>query len=284
MKSRGQSRVSHGPEGISEIFEGYIDAVHDRLCHRLDYDRSDNKVRKAVEALAREMAKKGEGTKRLPRGEAKEIVDDLLPGKTYSESLYRNILSEGVISEVVPFEEDAEEAVRLSYDKFAEHKIAQQYLELYVDNDIEEALSETEELQEIFENPDLYAGLIQALAIHLPERKDVEIFDFADSEDILNPFVKSLAWRNPETLTYSDGELSEEVEDYLCEELELLDDLHELWRVLLTLSTSSDHPLNAEYLDEVLRDKEVFRRDFNWSKFLHEEWRKDTSEVYRLVN
>ncbi|MFB6282954.1 MAG: NACHT domain-containing NTPase [Halobacteria archaeon] len=284
LENRGQSRISHGPEGISEIFEGYIDAVHDWLYRRLDYDPSDNKVRKAVEALAREMAKKGEGTKRLPRSEAKEIVDDLLPGRTYSESLYRNILSEGVISEVVPFEEDAEEAVRFSYDKFADHKIAQQYLELYVEDDIEEALSETEELQEIFENPELYAGLIQALAIHLPEQKDAEIFDFVDSEDILNPFIKSLAWRNPETLTESDGEFSEEIADYLWEELELLDDLHEIWRVLLTLSTSSDHPLNAEYLDEVLRDKEVFRRDFNWSKFLHEEWREDTSEVYRLVN
>ena len=146
------------------------------------------------------------------------------------------------------------------------------------------ALSETEELKEIFENPELYAGLIQALSIHLPEQKDAAIFDFIDSEDILNPFIKSLAWRNPDTLTDSDGEFSEEIEDYLWEELELLDDLHELWRVLLTLSTSSDHPLNAEYLDEVLRDKEVFRRDFNWSKFLHEEWREDTSEVFRLVN
>jgi hypothetical protein len=284
LENRGQSRISHGPEGISEIFEGYIDAVHDRLYRRLDYDPSDNKVRKAVEALAREMAKKGEGTKRLPRSEVKEIIDDLLPGRTYSESLYRNILSEGVISKVVPFEEDAEEAVRFSYDKFADHSIAQQYLELYVDDDIEEALSETEELQEIFEKPELYAGLIQALSIHLPEQKDAAIFDFIDSEDILNPFIKSLAWRNPDTLTDSDGEFSEEIEDYLWEELELLDDLHELWRVLLTLSTSSDHPLNAEYLDEVLRDKEVYRRDFNWSKFLHEEWREDTSEVYRLVN
>ncbi|WP_202614597.1 hypothetical protein [Halostella litorea] len=80
------------------------------------------------------------------------------------------------------------------------------------------------------------------------------------------------------------GELSKGIEDYLWGELESLEDLHELWRVLLTLSTSSEHPLNAEYLDDVHRDKEVFRRDFNWSNFLHEEWREDTSEVYRLVN
>jgi hypothetical protein len=284
LESRGQSRVSHGPEGISEIFEGYIDGVHNRLHPRLDYDPSDNKVERAVEALAREMAKHGGGTKRLPKNEAKDIVDEFLPGRYYSESLYRNILSEGVISEVVTFEEDADEAVRFSYDKFADHKIAQQYLEIYVGDDIEEGLSETEELQEIFENPERYAGLIQALAIHLPEQEDVEVFDFVESEDILNSFIKSLAWRNPETLTESGGELSEEIENYLWGELELLEDLHELWRVLLTLSTSPEHPLNAEYLDDVHRDKEVFRRDFNWSHFLHEEWREDTSEVFRLVN
>jgi hypothetical protein len=41
LESRGQSRVSHGPEGISEIFEGYIDGVHNRLHPRLDYDPSE---------------------------------------------------------------------------------------------------------------------------------------------------------------------------------------------------------------------------------------------------
>jgi len=284
LERRGQSRISHGPEGISEIFEGYIDGVHNRLHPRLDYDPSDNKVRRAVEALAREMAKNGGGTKRLPKSEAKDIIDEFLPRRSYSKSLYRNILSEGVISEVVTFEEDTDEAVRFSYDKFADHKIAQQYLEIYVGDDIEEDLSETEELQEVFENPERYAGLIQALAIHLPEQEDVEVFDFVESDDILNSFIKSLAWRNPETLTDSGGELGEGIEDYLWGELESLEDLHELWRVLLTLSTSSEHPLNAEYLDDVHRDKEVFRRDFNWSNFLHEEWREDTSEVYRLVN
>ncbi len=284
LESRGQSRISHGPEGISEIFEGYINKVHSRLFQRLDYDQSDNKVRSAVEALAREMAENEGGTKRLSKRKAKEIVNEFLPRRTYSESLYRNILNEGVISEVVTFEEDADEVVRFSYDKFADHKIAQQYLELYVGDDIEKALSETEELQQIFENPERYAGLIQALAIHLPEQEDIEVFNFVESENILNPFIKSLAWRNPETLTDSDGELSEEIENYLWEELELFEDLHELWRVLLTLSTSSEHPMNAEYLDDVHRDKEIFKRDFNWSNFLHEEWREDTSEVFRLVN
>jgi len=284
LENRDQSRVSHGPEGITEIFEGYIDGVHERLYRRLDYDPSDNKVEKATDALAREMAKKGEGTKRLPKSEAKDIVDDFLPGRTFSNSLYRNILSEGVISEVVPFEEGAEESVRFSYDKFADHKLAKQYLELYVGGDFGEALSECSELQEIFDDPGRYAGLVQAFAILLPEQEDVEIFDFVEADEILNPFIRSLAWRDSQTLTESNGELSKEVEEYLWEEMDLLDDLHELWRVLLTLSTSTDHPMNAKYLDRVLRGSEIWERDFDWSTFLHREWKSDTSEVFRLVN
>lgn len=285
LESRGQTRVSHGPEGISEIFEGYIDGVHDRLHPRLDYDPSDNKVRKAVEALAREMAERGGGTKHLPKTDAKDIVDDFLPGRSYSKSLYRHILSEGVISEVVnPISEDIDEAVRFSYDKFADHMLAQQYLELYVDGDFGEALSDTDELKEIFEDPGRYPGLIQAFAIHLPESEGVEIFEYINPDEILKPFIKSLGWRAPGTLTDADGELRGDIGDYLWDEIETLDELHELWRVLLTLSTSSDHPLNAEYLHTVLWEHDLVGRDHNWSKFLHEEFHEDTSEVFRLVN
>lgn len=284
LERQGQSRISHGPEGLSQIFEGYIDGVDDRLWRRLEYDPSDDKVRKAVDALAREMAERGEGTKRLPKNEAKKIVNGFLPGRRYPESLYRHILSEGVISEVVPFEEDASESVRFSYDKFADHMLAQQYLDLYVEDDFGEAISDNEDLQEIFENPNLYAGLVQAFAIHLPEQGGVEIFEYLDSEKILKPFIKSLGWRDPETLTDSNGKLKERVEDYLWEKIELLDDLHELWRVLLTLATSTEHPMNAEYLHSVLIDREVVVIDFNWSKFLHEEFKEETSEVFRLIN
>lgn len=284
LERQGQSRISHGPEGITQIFEGYIDGVDDRLWRRLEYDPNENKVRKAVDALAREMAEEGGGTKHLPRETAKEIIDGFLPGRRFPESLYRHILSEGVISEVVPFEEDGSESVRFSYDKFADHMLAQQYLNLYVEDDFGEAVAENDNLQEIFDNPNLYPGLIQAFAIHLPEQEGVEIFKFFDSDDILTPFIKSLGWRDPETLTGSDGRLKEEVEEYLWAEIELLDNLHELWRVLLTLTTSTEHPLNAEYLHSVLIDKEVVGIDFNWSKFLHEEFQEETSEVFRLIN
>lgn len=284
LENQGQSRISHGPEGLSEIFEGYIDGINERLRWQLDYDPRANLVRRSVEALAREMAERGEGTKRLPKEEAKDIVDDFLSGTSYSESLYGNILSEGLISEVVnPIGDDVSEAVRFSYDKFADHMLAQQYLELYVDGDFEQALAE-EELQEIFENPEQYAGLIQAFAVHLPEREGVEVFEFIDSDEMFKPFIRSLGWRDSQSITDSDGELKENIQEYLWEEMYLLEDLHELWRVLLTLATSSDHPMNAEYLYQVLMDQEVVQRDFNWSKFLHKEWRDETSEVFRLVN
>jgi hypothetical protein len=162
--------------------------------------------------------------------------------------------------------------------------LAQQYLDLYVEDDFGEAVSENENLQEIFNNPNLHADLIQAFAIHLPEQEGEEIFEYLDSDEILTPFIKSLGWRDPETLTGSDGGLKEEVEEYIWEEIELLDDLHELWRVLLTLATSTEHPLNAEYLHEVLTGIDVADRDSDWSKFLHEEFKEDTSEVFRLIN
>lgn len=286
LENQEQRRVSHGSEGVSEIFEGYINRVNSRLCEELDYDSSDNLVKDSIEDLAREMAEQGEGTKRLPKDKAKDIVNSHLPGRlSYSNTLYANIVSEGVISEVVsPLEDGMKETVRFSYDKFADHMLAQQYMDLYGGDDFEKAISENEELQEIFENPPLYGGLIEAFAIYLPEQKGVEIFEFVDSEDILTPFIRSLGWRKPRTLAHSDGELKTQIEEYLCEEIELLDELHELWRIYLILATSSDHPLNAERLHETLMNMDVAGRDHDWSKFLHNEWREETSEVFRLIN
>lgn len=285
LERQGKTSISHGPEGLSEIFEGYLDGVHERLHPRLDYDPGDNLVRRSVDALAHELAKKGEGKKRLPKDKAKEIVDGFLPGRTYSNSLYRHLLSEGVISEVVHHTDDeVSEGVRFSYDKFADHVLAQQYLEVYIDDDFATALSEQDELQEIFNDPERYAGLIEAFAFHLPRREGAELFELVDSDGILNPFIKSLGWRHPDTLTGPDGELKDEIRAYLQEEIKLLDDLHELWRVYLTLATSRDHPLNAEHLHDVLLGFDVADRDHDWSLFLHEEWNDRTSEVYRLIN
>lgn len=116
--------------------------------------------------------------------------------------------------------------------------------------------------------------------IYFFEKKDAEIFDFVDLEDIFNLFIKSLVWWNLDMLIDSDGEFSEEVEDYFWEELEFFDDLYEFWRVFFILFISFDYLLNVEYFDEVFKDKEVFRCDFNWFKFLYEEWREDMFEVY----
>lgn len=285
LERRGKSRISHGPEGLSEIFEGYIDGVHDRLHPRLDYDPGDNLVRHSVDALARELARKGGGTKSLPKDEAKEIVNGFLPGKTYSNSLYRHLLSEGIISEVVHYTDDGtREAVRFSYDKFADHVLAQQYLGFYVNGDFALALSKQDKLREIFDDPERYAGLIEAFAFHLPRWEDAELFELVDSDGILNPFIRSLGWRRPETLADPAGDLKDEIKEYLLEEIKHLDDLHDLWRVHLTLATSPDHPLNAEHLHDVLFDLDVAVRDHDWSLFLHEEWDDRTSEVHRLIN
>ncbi|WP_222422748.1 hypothetical protein [Haloferax volcanii] len=97
--------------------------------------------------------------------------------------------------------------MRFSYDKFADHKLAQQYLDLYVDENLEREFSENDELQELFDKPNLYAGLIQAFAIHLPEQHDVELFDLVESSEILRPVIKSLGWRDPDSLTTPEGEL-----------------------------------------------------------------------------
>src|SRR5689334_11022001 len=64
----------------------------------------------------------------LSRTIAQEIVDSYLPGRTYENSLFRHLISEGLLAEdLAPIEVERQEpvdAIRFSYERLSDHLIA----------------------------------------------------------------------------------------------------------------------------------------------------------------
>ena len=268
---KGERRLPRGLQGITAVFDLYLDAVNDRLATDLDFDRRIPLVRQALESVASAMIDSDERWLEMPT--AKEVVDSLLPGRGFGNSLYRGLVVEGILSEEaqVLTDDGREEIVYMAYERFTDHLIAKTLLNKYLDPSSPASafgagggLSFVSNVEE-----DIEPGLLEALWVQVAERCGLELSALAPSvSDRWNAgdaFRQSLIWR---AVTAFSNETTEALNLYGKDE----EDLHSTLDTLLTVATLPQHPLNARFLDLKLRRDCMADRDAWWSIYLHDAW------------
>lgn len=276
MKERGFPRVSEGLQGITAIFEFFIDSINEKLSksEHLDFDQKSKLVQKALETLAQTMADRS--ARWLSREEAKQLVNSFLPREGYESTLFRHLISEGLIAEDVFLAEDDEwqDIIRFGYERFSDHLIAKHLLKRHLDpTNPSSAFLSGQPLESFFR--DEYTcwenqGLIEAFSIQLPERIEKELVELvpacAEYQPISEAFLDSLIWRRPDAVTGA-------ALQYINEQIVRYEYTHDrFWDVLLTVATNPDHPYNADFLHDHLFNQEPAERDSWWSIFLHREY------------
>ncbi len=275
---KGERRLPRGFQGITAIFDLYLSAINERLAKVLDYDKREPLVRRALEAFAEATLDSGKSW--LPLSQAKRIVDALLPGRSYEQSLYRGLVTEGVLVEEAPLSQEAtEEIVIVAYERFADHLAAQILLDKYLDeNNPEAAFVQGSGLH--FVCDDVSPGQLEALCIQLPERIGRELPAVAPNcmkqWGIGDAFRQSLIWRDYKGF-------SDETLTILNDLPHSQHDLYDTLDVLLTVAVLPGHPLNARFLDKRLRKDAMPDRDAWWSVYLHHAW-GTRGAVDRLVD
>lgn len=285
LQARGKRRLPRGFHGITSTLELYLETVNKKLAEELDFNPSDQLVRKALEKIATQMIKADD--RWLSRPKAEEIVNEVLPGRGFSQSLYRGLIDEGaLIEERVNWksEDSREEVVFISYDRFADHIIADFLLRTHLNADDPKAtFSEGGGLAFICEKKRYVpSGLIEALCIQVPERTGKELVTLApkllDRWNIDEAFRQSVIWRKPDAVSKSTRKVLNKL-------IKTQEDGKATLDVLLTIATLENHPFNAEFLDKNLRRKSMPDRDAWWSTYLHCAWAEDESgAVKRLVD
>ena len=287
LQRLGQSTLPRGSQGVTSIFDTYLTSLNRTLADDLDYDRGDNLVRQAVEGIARRLADEDIEKRWLAKSEAREIVDNLLPGRTFSESLYRRLVSEGVLLETISGgRESPEEVVQISYERFADHVIVDTLLNDNLDtNDPEKAFREQGRLAFFRDNSRyLPYGILEALCIQIPERTGRELSDLVPGIKMRTSFGRvfrrSIAWRRIDAFSDSTEELFDEftLQQFRSNRWDLDDALE----ILLTVATIPDHPFNADFLHCILSRDSMPIRDAWWSIYLHDTWDNEMA-VDRLV-
>ncbi len=282
LAKRGERRIPRGPNGVSAVFNMMLDDINDRLASAIDFDSKEKLVHKALRKFAEALA---ETEKRwLFRDTAKKTVNELLPNRDFSRSLYHHLVAEGLLIEEgqwISRPADGE-VVMIAYDRLSDHLVADYLLIQHLDVDSpEKAFLKGGGLEFLSDpNKDLSSGLLEALCIQVPERTGQELLSLAPRLEnhyyIGESFRQSIIWRDIASFT-------PDTHDVLNRLRRNEEDLHDTIETLLTVATIPNHPLNAEFLDKRLREDAMAERDAWWSISLHYAWGAQTA-VDRLVD
>lgn len=256
-------RLSRGFHGVTSIFELFLDATNKKLAKELGFNVNREYVHKAFKSLIEALIEKEE--RWLPLDVAEDMVNSFYQGADFEHSLYRGLVSEGVLIESAELQGDSGkiDVVYVAYERFADYFIAKYLLDKHLDSDSPEKSFESDApLGLLCDKKSLSMGLMEALFLLIPERTGKELIELAPS--MKDPFFtgwafrQSLLWRNKDS--------------FFSSTLDILNELNNMWDdrdktvdIFLTLSTIPGHPWNAYYLHKWLWDLSMPVRDSSWS-------------------
>ncbi len=286
IQNHGETKIPEGIQGISKVFNYYIDSIDEKLSREeyLDFDPKSKIVQKAMEEIASHMAENGNPW--LLYEDAKNIVDNILGNKKHSQSLFRHLVSEGILSEDVIWDKDDNynEVIRFSYERFSDYLITESLFKLHFESgEICDLFKNGKPLfQLIKDEPTCWQnqGLIEALSIQIPERYGQELSDVAphcaNFQSVREAFINSIIWRHPtafskSTLTY--------INNYILKTRKPHDQnlVFNLLDAFLQISSNPNHPYNADQLHKWLFNLKLGVRDSLWTVYLSRRYNDETS-------
>ncbi len=287
LKKKGLTKVPAGLQGITAIFDFFLEAVNEKLSkpNALDFDEKSNLVQHTVDVLADLMTEKQRWW--LKREDAQAALNELLPRDGFDKSLFRHLLSEGVIAADCYSDQERKgtwvEGIRFSYERLQDHLITKRLLDKYLDKNNPATSFSPEQLLGAFLKT-APQGMIEALCIQLPERVGKEVYDLypeaTESYSTAEAFIESLVWRDPAAFCDST------IKHLKAHALRASDYLHDqCLNAFLTVATNPRHPLNADWLHHILLPLSLPDRDAWWSIFLHRQYDEyEHTAVHRLVD
>lgn len=261
--------------GVTAIFKLYIDAVVKRVTQKLGAAPNRRLVQRAIESLAQEMA--DTGREEVVHSRADELISPFFPSGAVEadRDLLFQLQNEGLLTSQPSSEDGVEDEYRFTFQRMSDHAIAKNLLDRsVVNNDVATAFASDTALCRAVAAPDsqIRPGVLEALAVQLPERFDVELNDIPDLPDhwaMPHAFEESLRTRSDKAFSDRTWALIEEVGGARLR-----------FETLIALATDPGRDHNAESLNRELRALPMPRRDAVWSTHLAEH----SEQAKRLID
>ena len=265
LERKGENELPKGLRGVTSIFAFYNTAAVESLNRSMKLDPHQEIVPKAISGFAQLLVDTGRGhaTKR-------NVVDQfesLRPsGGELGKSLLVQLQNEGLLTVELMRQDDgsSSEMVRFTFERYSDHAIARRLFDEHLDTTAITASFQTgQPLHEFAFGPPNHerAGVVEAMAIQLPERTTIEILDVhpdaTASPVVCRAFMASLLWR--------------EQRFFLDRTFELVQRLlppDEVDDLLITVATEPANKFNALYSHQRLIHMTMIERDSYWSIYL----------------
>jgi hypothetical protein len=284
LKSKKLTRIPDGFQGISELIDTYINSINDSLWEpkRLNYSRTNNLVLRAINTVIKYMVENK--TRWVPFETALEIVESIVTKYvTIKGKFLDELISEGVFSKNLMGERNRNnEYIYFTYERMADHLISKFLIDS--SSNLEEDMKSSGHIYQFLTNsedfPSINSGLVESIAILLPEKTGKEIYEILDITkfpEIGDAFIKSLKWRKLDTIT---ADCRDFIINYILKD----GDNFELFiDTIISISTLETHFFNAYFLHNFLLKYSLSDRDAIWTYYLKYKY-SETDPVKRIID
>ncbi|MCD2167746.1 NACHT domain-containing protein [Comamonas koreensis] len=283
LDTKGLKQLPKGMEGVTSIFDFYLTAVADKVQRELKLMPELKIPRKALEQFLEACAAHGDDGS-LPMEETIKLLECVHNSGGYTDrSLFSAFMSEGVLTQDVEWQAGGghREIVRFTFERLSDHLRAKRLIGQIDRADVEGSFHRAP-LIAYFEPLESwqFAGVIEALAVQLPEVFGLELFDVLPKEAFDDPslcdaFENSLAWRNPNAFTRRTASWVEK----LCEVTG-----RSAYGLMLLVSTEPENLFNANWLHKDLWPRPMRHRDATWSVFLAQDDLEEGGALVSLID
>lgn len=276
-------QLPKGMAGVTTIFDFYLTAVARKVETELNLVPQQRIPRKALVQFLDACARHGDGGS-LPMEDTIALLEAVHSSGGYADkSLFSAFLSEGVLTQDVEWQPGGghKDIVRFTFERLSDHLRAKRLISQIDRKDIKGAFRRAPLAAYIDPRKNwAYAGVVEALAVQLPEELGLELLDVVpkealDDRTVSNAFVRSLAWRTPKAFTSKTAEWVEA----LCKR-----DGESPYGLMLLVSTEPENTFNANWLHKALWQQSMPERDATWSVFLARDDLREGQSVASLID
>jgi hypothetical protein len=283
LEKQQQTTIPKGVQGLTRVFEWYQAACTALIDERMGLIPSKRTVWRALDALVNQMVTTGSGY--VPADTTRALFDSIYPSNSeLSRDLLTELEHEGIVSvELSSATSDSqqdEETVRFTFERFSDFAIATKLMEESFESQPLTAIDPESSLGVflISKSHDSYFGVLEALAVLLPEKRNIELpdvnMDFDGKWHAWSAFNEGLLIRSPQSFSTRTRELVlGETQSGYGEWLE----------TLIAISTEPDNPFNADYIHPKLRALSLPDRDASWSRHIARMSLEDGSHLDTLL-
>lgn len=268
----GEQFLTSSLGGVTAVFKLYTGAVAKQVTKNMGLPPRRRLAEQAIDLLADEMALTAR--EEIPADRAYELIDGLFKAGDADLDLLFQLENEGLLA-IEPSEDgEAQDQYRFTFQRMSDHAIASSLLQKCVINsDIASAFSnETLLKRALYDDfSDIAPGLLEVLAVQLPEKFGAELLDMPDVARLWfadEAFETSLVARNSRNFTARTWTLITAVGGARLR-----------YETIIAGSTDPNVTHNARFLDNELQATPLPQRDATWSTHIA----RNSNNTKRLI-